>query len=132
MTTSASATKCSPPPAQTPLTATMVGSHTSFCSAVIRWISAILFEVCSRNPPRSPTRCRSMPTQKPPTGAGHDRRRRDQRWARTTLPDARQLGVHVVVQGIETIRDGCSVMVATRSRTSNRISSISVPLSPAR
>src|SRR5581483_1242246 len=64
-TTSASAMKCSPPPAHTPLTATIVGSHTSFCSAVIFWFSEILLDLCSRNPPRSPTRLRSIPTQKP-------------------------------------------------------------------
>ena len=48
MTTSASATKCSPPPAQTPLTAAMTGFQTWLCQAVSRSSARLVRRDCSR------------------------------------------------------------------------------------
>ena len=61
-TTSASAMKCNPAPVHTPLTATIVGSHTSHCSGVTR-ISSCTLSLTGRGPPRSANAFRSMPVQ---------------------------------------------------------------------
>ncbi len=45
---SASATKCSPPPAHTPLTAAITGFHTSLCQPVNRSSNRFVRRDCSR------------------------------------------------------------------------------------
>ena len=50
---SASAMKCNPPPAHTPFTATIVGSHTSLFIGVSFNASATLSDLGTRNDPRS-------------------------------------------------------------------------------
>src|SRR5262249_17191163 len=48
ITTSASATKCNPPPAHIPLTAAITGVHTSLCHAVKRSAASRVRRDCSR------------------------------------------------------------------------------------
>ena len=49
MTMSASATKCSPPPAHVPLTAAITGFHTWLCQAVRRSSARLVRRDCSRS-----------------------------------------------------------------------------------
>ena len=49
ITMSASATKCSPPPAHMPLTAAITGFHTSLCQAVRRSSARLVRRDCSRS-----------------------------------------------------------------------------------
>ena len=57
ITTSASATKCSPPPAHTPLTAAITGFVTSLCHAVKRSSNRFVRRLCSRSASRSRLIC---------------------------------------------------------------------------
>ncbi len=54
---SASATKCSPPPAHTPFTAAITGFHTSLCHAVKRSANRFVRRDCSRSASRSRASC---------------------------------------------------------------------------
>ena len=62
ITMSASATKCSPPPAQVPLTAAMTGLRTSLCQAVNRSSARLVRRDCSRSASGSEA---NWPTSRP-------------------------------------------------------------------